>query len=229
MSFREVRVHEIREVLRLWLRGEGQRSIARRAVVDRKTVRRYVEAALACGLDREGGEEQLTDELVGQVCERVRPHRADGHGEAWATLRANHDQLKTWLVEEGPDRGEGPRPPHPARDRRARAHVAPLRPRGPRRRTVGAHQHRAGGRRRPGRGVAMWLSAYGLICGAREYAASSPGGQRSCWSATPAAPHIHSASRNARSASGGRYRPGRVRGGAVLARAFSFRPRSAWR
>lgn len=101
MSFREVRVHEIREVLRLWLRGEGQRSVARHAAVDRKTVRRYVEAAVACGLDRAGGEEQLTDELIGQVCERVRPHRADGHGEAWATLRANHDQLKAWLVDDG--------------------------------------------------------------------------------------------------------------------------------
>ena len=68
MSFREVRVHEIREVLRLWLRGEGHRSVARHAAVDRKTVRRYVEAAVACGLHRDGGEEQLTDGLIGQVC-----------------------------------------------------------------------------------------------------------------------------------------------------------------
>ena len=91
-------MHEIREVLRLWLRDEGQRSIARRSSVDRKTVRRYVDAAVACGLVGDHGEEQLTDELIGQVCERVRPHRPDGHGEAWATLKAHHDQLKTWLV-----------------------------------------------------------------------------------------------------------------------------------
>ena len=45
MAFREVGVHEIREVLRLWLRGEGLRSVARLAGVDRKTVRRYVAAA----------------------------------------------------------------------------------------------------------------------------------------------------------------------------------------
>ena len=56
---------------------------------------------MACGLERDGGEGQLTDELIGQVCERVRPHRADGHGEAWATLKANHAQLKAWLVTEG--------------------------------------------------------------------------------------------------------------------------------
>jgi hypothetical protein len=93
VAFREVGVHEIREVLRLWLRGEGLRSVARLARVDRKTARRYVEAALACGLDRAGGEEQLGDELLGAIAERVRPHRADGHGESWAVLAAHHGRL----------------------------------------------------------------------------------------------------------------------------------------
>jgi hypothetical protein len=40
VAFREVGVHEIKEVLRLWLRGEGLRSIARLARVDRKTATR---------------------------------------------------------------------------------------------------------------------------------------------------------------------------------------------
>ena len=38
--FREVRVYEIREVLRLWVRGEGLRSIERLSSLDRKKVRR---------------------------------------------------------------------------------------------------------------------------------------------------------------------------------------------
>ena len=70
MAFREVGVHEIKEVLRLWLRGEGIRSVARLAGVDRKTVRRYVEAAGECGLDRDGGEGQLGEVLLSQVAER---------------------------------------------------------------------------------------------------------------------------------------------------------------
>jgi hypothetical protein len=98
--FREVHVFEIREVLRLWLRGEGYRSVEQLSSVDRKTVRRYVAAATACGLVRNGGEDQLSDELIGQVCEVVRPHRRDGHGAAWATLRANHEQLTIWLSDE---------------------------------------------------------------------------------------------------------------------------------
>ena len=98
MSFREVHVFEIREVLRLWLRGEGLRSIERMSSVDRKTVRRYLEAAGACGVVRDEGEAQITDELIGQICEQVRPHRPDGHGSAWEVIKANNDQLKTWLV-----------------------------------------------------------------------------------------------------------------------------------
>jgi len=43
VAFREVGVFEVREVLRLWLRGQGYRGVERLAgVVDRKTVRRYV-------------------------------------------------------------------------------------------------------------------------------------------------------------------------------------------
>src|ERR1700745_3524692 len=54
MAFREVRVFEVREVLRVWLGGPGFRSIERLVGVDRKTVRRYVEAAAELGLDRDG-------------------------------------------------------------------------------------------------------------------------------------------------------------------------------
>ena len=99
MAFREVAVFEVREVLRLWLRGEGFRSIEWLAVVDPKTVRRYVAAGVEAGLVREAGQEQLTELLIGAVCERVRPHRPSGHGQAWAAVVANHEQLKTWLVE----------------------------------------------------------------------------------------------------------------------------------
>jgi hypothetical protein len=65
MAFPEVCVFQVREVLRLWLRGQGLRGIERLAGVDRKTVRRYVDAAQALGLARDGGEAQLSDEFVG--------------------------------------------------------------------------------------------------------------------------------------------------------------------
>jgi transposase len=97
MAFREVPVYEVREVLRLWLRGEGIRATQRLAGVDRKTVRRYVAAAVELGLDRAGGESQLSDEFLGLVVERVRPHRLDGHGQAWQVLGEHRDQIRAWV------------------------------------------------------------------------------------------------------------------------------------
>jgi hypothetical protein len=83
MVFREVSVIEIREVLRAWLAGKGLRKVAEQAGVDRKTARSYRDAAVAAGLVGDGGEEQLTDELVGQVAAAVRPVRPQGHGVGW--------------------------------------------------------------------------------------------------------------------------------------------------
>jgi transposase len=100
MAFREVSVVQIREALRRWLKGEGERPIARGIGVDRKTARRYITAAIELGLDRDGGEGQLTEELIGQLVERVRPHRPDGHGEAWRVLLAEEQRIKDW-VEDG--------------------------------------------------------------------------------------------------------------------------------
>jgi transposase len=86
--FREVSVVEAREVLRLWLRKYALREIARMLGVDRKTVRRYVDAAVDAGLDREGTEDQLGDELMGVVIGETRNGRRPGHGESWQVLEA---------------------------------------------------------------------------------------------------------------------------------------------
>ena len=95
MAFREVAVTEIREVLRAWLSGTGLRRVAEQAGVDRKTARRYVEAAVGAGLARDGGAGQLTDELVGLVAEAVRPVRPGGHGLAWDQLEACREHIQT--------------------------------------------------------------------------------------------------------------------------------------
>jgi hypothetical protein len=97
MAFREVSVVQVKEALRRWLKGEGERPIGRGVGIDRRTARRDITAAVELGVDRDGGEEQLTDELIGQVVERVRPHRPDGHGEAWRTLLAEEDRIKSWV------------------------------------------------------------------------------------------------------------------------------------
>jgi len=105
VGFREVSVVEVREVLRGWLEGAGLRKVAERAGVDRKTARRYVQAAEAEGLSREAGLEALSDELVGAVVSAVRPARPNGRGGSWETLLGREQQISTWVAG-----GEG-RPP----------------------------------------------------------------------------------------------------------------------
>ena len=102
MGFREVSVVEVREVLRAWLEGAGLRKVAERAGVDRKTARRYVEAAQAAGLSRDRprrspAEELVTDELIGLVVEAVRPARPGGHGAAWEMLLEHEEQIRAWV------------------------------------------------------------------------------------------------------------------------------------
>lgn len=96
--FREVSVVEAREVLRLWLRKYSLHEIARMVVIDRKTVRRYVDAAVEAGLDRERSEGQLSDELLGAVIGG--PHRSTQRArrELAATRERAHGAERWSLV-----------------------------------------------------------------------------------------------------------------------------------
>jgi hypothetical protein len=76
--FRELTMVDTRELMRLWLKGYSDRAIARLARADRKTVKRYLKAAEAAGVRREGGEEQLGDEVLGSIAEVLRPGRPGG-------------------------------------------------------------------------------------------------------------------------------------------------------
>ncbi|GLP83012.1 hypothetical protein TUM20984_44320 [Mycobacterium antarcticum] len=109
MAFREVSVNEIREVLRVWLGvaglpAPGYRRIAAHCGVDRKTVRRYVEAAQAAGLRRDDDVSAVDDGLIGMVAEAVRPVRPDGHGSAWEQLLGFEEQITAWVAGEGEQR-----------------------------------------------------------------------------------------------------------------------------
>jgi transposase len=97
VSYREVSVVEVKEILRLWLDGHSLREVTRLAAADRKTVRRYIEAAKAAGLDRDAGPVQLGDELLGTVIAAVRPDRPRGYGASWETIAAHREQINTWI------------------------------------------------------------------------------------------------------------------------------------
>src|SRR5262249_56228972 len=90
-------VREGREGRRGGLGGAGKRPAAIRAGVNVKTAARYIRAAQAAGLVRDGGESQLGDELLGVVVAAVRPVRPAGHGAAWEALAGRKEQVTAWV------------------------------------------------------------------------------------------------------------------------------------
>lgn len=121
MGYRELSVVEIREVLRQWILGDGYRRIADRGLVDRKTVRRYVEAARRLGLCRDQGIEGLSDELIGGVVSVICGGRPAGaHGEAWGLCVTHRkwleqkvgERLRITKIHELFQRQVGPRVPY---------------------------------------------------------------------------------------------------------------------
>lgn len=51
MSYRELTMIDVKELLRRWAAGHSNRKIAREMGTDRATVRRYIEAAQSLGLE----------------------------------------------------------------------------------------------------------------------------------------------------------------------------------
>ncbi len=97
MAYREVTVEEIREVLRRWLRGEPVRAIARQGIADRKTVRRYIEAAQACGIKLSEAEGALGDDVLGAVVAKLHPTYPREHGPGWELCEQHRDFIAAHL------------------------------------------------------------------------------------------------------------------------------------
>jgi hypothetical protein len=95
--YREVRMTEVKEVLRLWLARTGKKRIAAQLGVDVKTVRRYARAAIEVGLRQGETVPALSDEVVAAVLQRVRAVPAREHGEAWARCEQARTPIEQWL------------------------------------------------------------------------------------------------------------------------------------
>lgn len=87
---------EVREVLRLWSEGQSLRSFARRSGLDRKTVRRYVEAGRGSG-GVVG--EAVSEAVLGGAVALVRSSGPGVHGESWPMCEAHRERLSGWVSE----------------------------------------------------------------------------------------------------------------------------------
>lgn len=99
MGYREVRRMEIGEVLRRWQRGESRRAIARATGLSRNTVSKYLVAAAAAGLTRDGP--PPAEELLAQLVQGQRPGPPAGRGARQrAQLEPHREQIAEWLATE---------------------------------------------------------------------------------------------------------------------------------
>jgi transposase len=87
------------EVLRRWQAGQSVRHIARDGVADRKTATRYIQAALASGIERRT---TLDEAAVAGVALRVQHRAPMPPSEARHALARRREQIEAWLA--------GPRP-----------------------------------------------------------------------------------------------------------------------
>ncbi len=104
MSYREVAMWEVLNVLRRIGRGESKSAVARTTGHDRKTIGRYV--AVAVELGWQPGTDEPTETLAAAVAARHSPGRDRGPGEVEALLLPHRERIKKWLKPEGPELGQ---------------------------------------------------------------------------------------------------------------------------
>ena len=96
MAYREVSRVEIQEVVRRWQAGVSQRRIAAGTGLSRVTIRRYIEAAVGVGVDRDGP--ALSDEQLARLSAQgiAGPRKTETPSDALLSPWA--DQIHEWLI-----------------------------------------------------------------------------------------------------------------------------------
>jgi len=99
MAFREMNMIDVREVLRRWQAGQSARQIDKSKVADRKTVKRYIDVAVECGVERT---DVLTDEIVAMIAQKVQERPAIEPSDEWKELERERKRIEGWLNQEEP-------------------------------------------------------------------------------------------------------------------------------
>ena len=99
MSFRELTMIEIKEVLRRWQAGQSERRIGRETSVDRKTAARYIRWAIELGIDRNGN---VDDKDVHAVAQCVQARPLPDPSEQWRAIEQQRGDIEEWLTRKQP-------------------------------------------------------------------------------------------------------------------------------
>jgi hypothetical protein len=99
MSFRELTMIDVKEVLRRWAAGQSARQMAREGVVSRRTATRYIEAATSLGLTPS---DELSDERVRGVAQCVQARPLPAVSDPRQLLELRRVQIEKWLNQPEP-------------------------------------------------------------------------------------------------------------------------------
>ena len=99
MSYREISMLEIKEVLRRREAGASARQIAREMGIDRKTVGRYIEAIEVAGI---GDATEVDDAVLASLACAVQGRQAVEPSEAWQALLSQRERIAEWLGQKPP-------------------------------------------------------------------------------------------------------------------------------
>ena len=99
MSYRELVMIDVREVLRRWSAGHSNRKISRETGTHRTTAARYIAAAQGLGI--EPGHE-FTDDEVHEIAQRVQARPLRDPSEVRRTLDEQEACIAEWLGRKRP-------------------------------------------------------------------------------------------------------------------------------
>ena len=99
MSYRELTMIDVKEVLRRWAAGQKVRQIARATGTDRKTVRRYIAMAKKLGV---GSEHALDDCAVHEVAQAVQARPIPDASEERNDVAQHRERIAEWLNRKRP-------------------------------------------------------------------------------------------------------------------------------
>jgi hypothetical protein len=94
--YREGTMIELREVFRLWQEHLPKKRIAARLGLDPKTVRRYLLAAEAAGLQAHAG--AVSDEQLRDVLLALQPGGGRPRGDGWTHCNEQRETIQRWLA-----------------------------------------------------------------------------------------------------------------------------------
>jgi transposase len=99
MSYRELTMIDVKELLRRWAAGQSNRRIARDALADRGTVARYVAIAEQLGLPRD---RELTEAEIHEVAQRIQARPLPDASDERREVTKHRPLIEAWLTQKKP-------------------------------------------------------------------------------------------------------------------------------